>query len=159
MKVIMLNKYSKLLFFLIIFSGIFVKKTYCTIQPSQETLLHKAIESSDIHTVQTLLASNVNPNARKKSIGCTYTPLHSAVQLIKTDPTSALHIIRLLLDNGANPKIKSQDTLLGGEGKSALEIVSFLRNKGEGYEKALALFNEKLNNPKAESASCSLRNN
>lgn len=151
----MLNKYSKLLFFLIIFSGIFVKKTYCTIQPSQETLLHKAIESSDIHTVQTLLASNVNPNARKKSIGCTYTPLHSAVQLIEKDPTSALHIIRLLLDYNADSTIRSRDTELGGEGKSALEIVSSLR--GEGYEKALELFNEKLQNPEIENGSCCLQ--
>ena len=152
----MLNRYSKSLFFLITLSSIFVKNTYCMMQqPSQDVQLHMSISNGDIYAVARLLAANADPNARIKKVGWTHTPLHSAVQLIEKDPTSALHIIRLLLDYNADSTIRSRDTELGGEGKSALEIVSSLR--GEGYEKALELFNEKLQNPEIENGSCCLQ--
>ncbi|WP_058306702.1 UvrD-helicase domain-containing protein [Gracilibacillus massiliensis] len=90
---------------------------------NQSTPLMIAAENNDVERVRELLTSGANPNVCNRYLE---TPLIYALKSIKKGPFH--EVVKLLLDHGANPHIKS-----------TLDVTAFMYAKSRNDQKSLEL--------------------
>lgn len=100
------------------------------------SIFHSAASSGNAELVEYMINNGAKVNAKVEL----YTPLYLAIEMVEHHPEEALTTIKVLMDSGANPKLKIGNEFL--DWGTALEAVEKIKDK-ELAQKVLDILNKK----------------